>query len=646
VTGTCLRIALAAVVLIAGGAPAWAQGGAPRLAASQSMPPAELEALVDGAVVQAMARDRIAGVTVSVVQDGQVVLKKGYGFADVEAGRRVDPDATLFRVGSITKTFTWLMALNAVDQGRMSLDAPINSYLPARTRVPDQGDMRQVNLRDLMTHQPGFEERLLKDLFFHDPARIQPLDDYLADHRPARIWAPGTVSAYSNYGAALAGAAVAHAGKGRWEDLLEAEILRPAGMARTTAREPYPPRAGLPDPMPADLARDLSRNYRWTGAGFTARPYEFGGFPPAGAMSSTAGDMARYMTLLLNGGTIDGRTIYGPAAAKAIRTPMLVYPGGGGADAGFFQTPLRSGFMAYGHNGATIDFHANLTVIPELRLGVFVAANTESGMRLTGALPGLVVSRFYQPPAASLAPAPGLLREAGVYGGEFLSSRRPFRGLEAFVLGFRSTPVAVVAPGYLTVGGGRYVPTGQPGLFEEVDNPRNQIRAVIEGGRATRLISPSGEFWRRDLVHQTRTLVLAASVTGLVCVGVLAGLFSLGRWRSPQTRPQRVAGSLRGLAAGLWLLAMATFGAKAAQALADQGSLVFGWPGPLMLTASGAGLAAAALSWAALAVTPWAVAGQGGWGRWRKARFAATVAVFSGFGLLLAVLGALQPWNP
>ncbi|MGH6999078.1 MAG: serine hydrolase domain-containing protein, partial [Phenylobacterium sp.] len=366
----CLRIVFAALS-VAGllATQASAQDAPPRLAADQSMAPAELEALVDGAVVQAMARDRIAGVTVSVVQDGRVVLKKGYGFADVETGRRVDPDATLFRVGSITKTFTWLMALNAAEQGRMSLDAPINRYLPAGARIPDQDGMRQVSLRDLMVHQPGFEERLLKDLFFRDQARLRPLDEYLAAHRPDRIWAPGEVSAYSNYGAALAGAAVAHSGRARWEDLLEAEILRPAGMTRTTGREPYDPRADLPAPMPANLARDLSRNYRWTGAAFAARPYEFGGFPPAGSMSSTASDMARYMTLLLNGGTIDGGTIYGPAAAKAILTPMVVYPGGGGANAGFFQTPLRGGFMAYGHNGATLDFHANMTVIPDLRLG-------------------------------------------------------------------------------------------------------------------------------------------------------------------------------------------------------------------------------------------------------------------------------------
>ena len=95
------------------------------------MPPAELEAFVDGVVRQAMVRDHIAGVTVSVVQGGQVALKKGYGAA--APYRPVDPDNTLFRLGSISKTFTWI----ALDEGRRGWahrpGTPIN-LLPARNR--------------------------------------------------------------------------------------------------------------------------------------------------------------------------------------------------------------------------------------------------------------------------------------------------------------------------------------------------------------------------------------------------------------------------------------------------------------------------------------------------------------------------------
>src|SRR5436190_12553189 len=160
--------------LLAAAAPASAQAPAPRLAPGQSIPPAELEAFVDGVVKQAMDGDHVAGATVAIVQDGKILLQKGYGFADIARGRRVEAERTLFRIGSITKTFTWLMALNAVDAGKMTLDAPINSYLPAKVQVPAAGFRQQVRLRDLMTHTPGFEDRVLTSLFFKDPARLQP----------------------------------------------------------------------------------------------------------------------------------------------------------------------------------------------------------------------------------------------------------------------------------------------------------------------------------------------------------------------------------------------------------------------------------------------------------------------------------------
>ncbi|THD62731.1 serine hydrolase [Phenylobacterium sp.] len=619
-----------------------------RLAPIQSMPPAELEALVDAAVRQAMDRDHIAGVTVAVVQDGKVILKKGYGYADVAALKPVDPDRTLFRVGSITKTFTWLMTLNAIEHGRMRLDAPVNDYLPPKVRVPDHPGYRQVELRDLMTHTPGFEDFVLKAFFLRDPARLQSLDDGLATQRPARVFPPGEVMAYSNYGAALTGDAVAHAEGQAWADLLETEILRPAGMDRTTGREIYPPRPGLPAPMPPALQPDMSRPYHWAGLGFAADPFELvGRFAPAGAISSTAGDMARYMTLLLAGGVIDGHTIYGPGTAQAIRMPMRTYPGDESAiDGGFFQNTLGDGLLTYGHNGATIDFHSDLVLVPALRLGVFVAGNTESAEVLTQSLPGLIVRRFYQAQHPPLPPQPSLLSEAATYQGEYSPARRPFHGLQAFALAFRGSSVSVAAPGYLVLDGERFVLAGPPGLFQDVDNPHIKLRAVIDHGRATKLVLDGGELWGRDVLHENRTLGLAALVSALVAIGVLFGLLSPARWRSQQTTVQRIAGALRAPIAVLLLLAPVLFILKLQAALNDQNSVVYGWPQPSVLLASISGLIAAVLSATVAALTPFTWLGSGGWGLWRKIRFTATVLVFAGFSALLALLGALQPWNP
>jgi len=135
-------------------------------------------------------------------------------------------------------------------------------------------------------------------------------------------------------------------------------------------------------------------------------------------------------------------------------------------------------------------------------------------------------------------------------------------------------------------------------------------------------------------------------LTIIASVCILCGLASPARWRLPQTRAQRLAGALRAIAAALWLFAVPAFILKMLGGLADQSTVVYGWPGPLLATASAAALAAAILSWSAAALTPFAWAGQDGWSAWRKLRLTGAILAFSLFGMLLAILGAPQPWNP
>src|SRR5690606_6463346 len=115
--------------------------------------------------------------------------------------------------------------------------------------------------------------------------------------------------------------------------------------------------------------------YRWTPAGFQPRPYEFiGHIAPAGSASSTAGDMARYMLMLLGGGTLEGKTIYGPRAAQAFRTPQRETPPGiNGWAHGFAVYDQPGGHRGFGHDGETLSFNAGMVVTPDLNLGVFVA---------------------------------------------------------------------------------------------------------------------------------------------------------------------------------------------------------------------------------------------------------------------------------
>src|SRR5215210_4380027 len=126
---------------------------------------AELEAFLDEELGREMEKHHIAGAAVSVVQDGELFFAKGYGDADLENKIPVDPEQTIFRIGSVGKLFTWTAVMQLVEQGKLDLDADINDYLDFR--IPDTYP-QPITLRHLMTHTSGFEDRWLDRLAKED----------------------------------------------------------------------------------------------------------------------------------------------------------------------------------------------------------------------------------------------------------------------------------------------------------------------------------------------------------------------------------------------------------------------------------------------------------------------------------------------
>jgi CubicO group peptidase (beta-lactamase class C family) len=424
----------------------------PRLSRDQPVPPAELEAFVDGVVRQTMTANNIAGATVSIVQDGRIVLTKGYGLADIATGRPVDPDTTLFRIGSITKTFTWIAVMKGVEAGRLTLDDPVNQHLPDELRIPDEGFTEPIRIRHLMTHSPGFEDRMFGHLFETDSAQVRPLTTYLRDERPRRVREAGTVHSYSNYGVGLAGAALERIHGRPWQEQIEAAILQPLGMTHTSVREPYPARADLPTPMPEPLAKLVSIGYRWNGVEHVPQQFEYISHgAPAGVISSTADDMARYMLMLLGGGSLGEARIFGPATSTAFRTAMSrLPPEVGNWNAGFLDVPLVGDLRSLGHDGGSLLFFSTMALVPELRLGVFVSTNTAGGDRLSGPLPGRIVERFYGSVAdPQKAGSKDLAASARAYDGFYLQTRRAYSGIEGFIFRLVTRQMRVTPEGYL-----------------------------------------------------------------------------------------------------------------------------------------------------------------------------------------------------
>lgn len=648
---------------VAGARPAAAQTTAaapPAPAEAASLKPLLeplLEPFVDGVVETAMHSERIAGVSVVVVRDGRVLLLKGYGVAD-ENGRRVDPERTLFRIASISKTFTWIALMQLVEAGKIDLDKPANDYLPAQLRIPDDGFSEPVLVRHLLTHSAGFEDLVAGHLFLPDPALALPLSDALVRYRPHRVRPPGAASVYSNYGTALAGAIVRQVSGEDFESHIEKAILTPLGLQSTTFREPYPMALvqgrGLPSPMTPALAADLSQGFRWSGGAFVKQPFEYvSQFAPAGAASTTAADMGRYMLALMAGG--EGVLKPETVALFAREKPLLANaPGVNGVAWGMLQSHSPKGWRAWGHGGDTLRFHSELAIYPDLDLGVFVATNTTTGGALRDYLPGAIADRLGGAnPAAPVAPkADPAQRDAlRKFAGLYLVDRRAYSNAErAFCLARCAMRVSVSRDGQLILDGGggasrlALLGADDRGGGVKVYRFRNLDSGEVAGfverdGQVIRYLSGGG------VNRATRVSMYAApdGFYAVVLLGLLAALAALisgvSRFLAP-TQPRagaRLAGVLLPVAGAAWLFALAAFATYFQSAMADDWVVFAHWPGEFGVGLWGAAIAAALTALAVLAVLiAWP---RASWSVWRRARITITLAA------LTAMAAMLFSWN-
>lgn len=363
---------------------------------------------MDGLMTAWMRDKHIAGVTVSVVRDGEILFAKGYGFADVAKRTPVDPERTLFRIGSVSKLFTWTGVMQLHERGVLDLNKDVNDYLDFR--IPDAFG-QPITLTHVLTHTPGLEEDP-RGLFSDDSSRIVPMGRWLPAHMPARVRAPGTFASYSNWATALAGYIIErHGGTPSWDAYTEQHILRPLGMVHTTTRQP----------LPAQLAGDMSVGYEWKQGEFVPREFEIiDGAAPAGSISASATDMARFMIAHLDKGVLGAGRILGERAAELMQTRLHGHDSRIPGFAHGFYEQSSHGLRILGHGGDTQWFHSSLSIIPSERVGVFMSTNTSTGGEISfRSFLTAFLDHYYPdtsvPPTPRADDAPSLARFAGEY---------------------------------------------------------------------------------------------------------------------------------------------------------------------------------------------------------------------------------------
>ena len=343
-------------------------------AGSHALNKADVEAWLDGYMPYALHSGDIAGATVAVVQDGQVLTARGYGYADVAKRTPVDPARTLFRPGSVSKLITWTAVMQLVDQGKLDLDADVNRYLDFK--IPPRNG-KPVTVRNIMTHTGGFEE-VGKDLINYEQRPPMALGAYLKRYVPERIFAPGTTPAYSNWATSLGGYLVERVSGMPFDDYVEQRIFTPLGMTSSTFRQPLP--AGFKPRMAQGYAQ----------ASENPAAFEIVVPAPAGAMTSTATDMAKFMLAHLQG----GKGILSPAAWKTMHdSPLTIIPPLNRMELGFFETNVN-GRQVNAHLGDTQGFHTSLHLFMNEGVGLFVSFNSGGKGGAAGTLRGTLFHDF------------------------------------------------------------------------------------------------------------------------------------------------------------------------------------------------------------------------------------------------------------
>jgi len=486
--------------------------------------PDDLQAFFDGIFPLQLERGDIAGATVLVMKDGNVLFEKGYGYADFKSKKPVDPANTMFRIASISKLFTWTSVMQLVEQGKLDLDTDVNHYLDFQIRPAFS---KPITLRNLMTHTGGFEE-VFNQIIVLKATDKPTLRNYLIANQPRRLFPPGQVTAYSNYGVALASYIVQRASGEPFEQYVQEHIFGPLKMTHSTFYQP----------LPKSLEPFMSEGYRDN----TTKPpvgFEFVGATGPGGLSTTAADMGRFGQAFLNGGELDGARILKPETVAQMWSPQYqANPQMPPICMGFYQD-WRDGLHWIGHEGDLIAFHSLFFLEPTQKVILFVSYNSSNG----GAKPRPEIIDFFSDRYFPGAPAVTFLaKPAGNFrdiAGRYQTTRRAdSTKLRLMSIGDQVT-AKVDKDNVLTVDGFDDL-RGHPRKYKliaqdlwQAQDEQDRVFAIRDAsGRVVRLavMFPGVQFERVPWYADNRWTIPAFFV-GFAILGLvfLAGILRIGR---------------------------------------------------------------------------------------------------------------------
>ncbi len=323
------------------------------------------------AIEKVLKETKTPGVGIAIVSRDKAEWVAGIGLADVAANVPVTAD-TLFRVGSVSKAFAALSALQLQEEGKFRLTDTVRQWVPAVAFVNAWESNDPVRLVNLMEHTSGFDDIHLREYALNDPTPI-PLKEALAFGASSRVcrWPPGSRMSYCNSGPAVLAAVIERVSGERFEDYVQKHFFNLLHM--DTASYFYTPA----------VQQHLAKLYHSDGV--TPYPYWHIAYRPAGSVNASPKDMANYVRFYLQRGSFDGEQLLQAASIERMETPETLPSAKLGRMAGYGLYNYESfegAFVFHGHQGGISGGLTEMAYLPDYGRGYAFMINSGNGRAL------------------------------------------------------------------------------------------------------------------------------------------------------------------------------------------------------------------------------------------------------------------------
>ena len=327
----------------------------------------EVEDFTDEFFKQNMEQYHVPGVAIAFVKDDQVAFMEGYGYADVENKIKVEPQKTVFGIGSISKLLTTTAVMQQVEAGQIDLNKDVNEYLEA-FKVKNTFKA-PVTMKSLLTHSSGFIQSSI-GIGTRNLNEIKELGNYLKTALPKIKYEPRTFFSYSNQGMSLAGYIVECISRIKFEDYMKKNIFEPLQMKDSSFKQP------IPENMKSNQA--IGYGYEVQKQRLFRTPSMYYHVVPAGGCYTTVEDMSKFIIANLNDGKYKDNQILDKNTMNEMHEQHFTHNEKMPGQAYGFWESFENNKRALFHTGTTDGYASLLYMIPEEKIGFIICYNLPS----------------------------------------------------------------------------------------------------------------------------------------------------------------------------------------------------------------------------------------------------------------------------